>query len=134
MIGHIKLLHTLFIRLCRVFLCELKFNRLCDLVMVLWISLQLLLFTSLTLALSAADYYISALPGLSWPDNSLKMHSGYVRISTKSHPRNLRSEVISFWMSSITARCFFGMCSNAILQIDNAQSSGLMEVLAAVLW
>lgn len=36
----------------------------------------LLVLLPACLALSAADYFIRDLPGLSWPDNSLKMHSG----------------------------------------------------------
>ena len=36
-------------------------------------------------ALSAADYYISSLPGLVWPDNTLKMHAGHVPINTEHH-------------------------------------------------
>ncbi|CCG82488.1 Putative uncharacterized protein [Taphrina deformans PYCC 5710] len=37
------------------------------------------------LALSSADYYIDSLPGLSWPDNSLKMHSGHIVLDADHH-------------------------------------------------
>lgn len=69
-------------------------NRSLDSVAMLLRLFEVVSLLRVVLALSAADYYISNLPGLSWPDNSLKMHSGYAAYRSMNLMRCLQARHI----------------------------------------